>query len=194
MHTPSNRAAPILLGLWALAAIVGVGLGVLNHLPFPPPLFVFLCVGASVALIVARPDIRHWVMELPLPQIVGFHLVRFVGFYFLWLASHGRLPDSFATPAGVGDIITAFGAVLLLVTGNAKPGKALLLWNIFGSIDILFVVANAIRVVVTDPVGFLEFYRLPLGLLPTFVVPVIIVSHGVVFRRIRSPLPLTPSP
>ena len=36
-----------------------------------------------------------------------------------------------------------------------------------------------------DPASLAEFFHLPLGLLPTFLVPLIIVSHLVVFLRLR---------
>lgn len=185
MTTPASRVGPWILLAWAAVAVTTVGMGFLTRIPFPPPVFVAAGVVFSVAMIILVPGVAAWLRDLDLRVILSFHLVRFVGAFFLWLASQGRLPDSFARPAGIGDIITAVWAAGLLVTGNAKPGKALLVWNLFGAVDILFVVFNAVRGIMTDPASFTEFYHLPLGLLPTFIVPVIIVSHGVVFLRLR---------
>ena len=186
MTTPASRVGPLILLAWAAVAVATVGMGFLTRVPFPPPVFVASGVLFALAMIVLVPGVAAWLRELDLRVILSFHLVRFVGAFFLWLAVQGRLPYSFARPAGIGDIITAVWAAGLLVTGYARPGKALLFWNLFGVADILFVVFNAVRGIMTDPASFTEFYHLPLGLLPTFIVPVIIVSHGVVFLRLRS--------
>src|SRR5689334_9296564 len=47
--------------------------------------------------------IRAWVEAVDLRWLVGFHLTRFVGIYFLILGADGRLPFGFAQPAGIGD-------------------------------------------------------------------------------------------
>ena len=184
MTTPS-RAGPLILALWLLVATITVAMGLLAQVPFPPPVFVGAGVLFAVVCVVIVPGVAAWLRDLDLRVLLSFHLIRFVGVFFLWLAAQGRLPDAFARPAGIGDILTAVWAAGLLVTGNARPGKALLVWNIIGTADILFVVFNALRGIMTDPAAFGEFYHLPLGLLPTFIVPVIIVSHGVVFLRLR---------
>ena len=185
--TSSTRTAPAILAAWFLVAFATVYAGVLTQVPFPPPVFVAAGVIFSLAMIVLVPGVAAWLRDVDLRWILSFHLVRFVGAFFLWLAAQGRLPDSFAKPAGIGDIITAVWAAGLLATGYARPGRALLIWNLFGIADILFVVVNAVRGIMTQPAAFTEFYKLPLGLLPTFIVPVIIVSHLVVFVRNRAP-------
>ena len=186
MSAPANRLAPTLILLWGLGAAVFVQLEMLWRVPFPPPVFV----GAGVLLLlifaVVVPGFAAWMKTVDIRVILAFHLVRFVGFYFLWLATVGRLDPLFAVGAGIGDIITAVGATGLLLLPDAREGKWLLIWNIVGLVDIILVVANAARVVLTDPAGFLEFFSLPLGLLPTFIVPLIIVSHLVVFLRLRT--------
>jgi hypothetical protein len=61
-----------------------------------------------------------------------------------------------------------------------------LIWNVVGLIDILFVVVTAARIVMSEPETMTEFFHLPLGLLPTFIVPIIIVTHIVIFVRLRN--------
>ena len=51
--------------------------------------------------------------------------------------------------------------------------------------DILFVVVTAARLGLADPASMMELTHLPLSLLPTFLVPLIIASHVVVFVRVR---------
>jgi len=185
MSAPANRLAPTLILVWGIAALLWVQQGMLERVPFPPPVFVgagvlFLLVSAVVV-----PGFAAWMKQVDLRVILGLHLVRFVGFYFLWLSSQGRLDPFFANSAGIGDIVTALGATVLLVLPAAREGKWLLAWNILGLVDILFVVVNAARTVMHDPASLAEFFHLPLGLLPTFLVPLIIVSHLVVFLRLR---------
>ncbi|HEX7918340.1 MAG TPA: hypothetical protein VF454_03005 [Gemmatimonadales bacterium] len=185
MSAPANRLAPALLLVWGLAATAFVGMGMLPRMPVYPPVFVGLGILLCLIFLVFVPGFAAWMKTVDIRWILAFHLVRFVGIYFLILASQGRLELLFARSAGIGDIITAVGAVLLLLVPALREGKALLWWNLFGFADILLVVFNAARVVLTTPEQFREFFHLPLGILPTFVVPVIIVSHVVVFFRLR---------
>lgn len=181
----SSRVGPLILLLWLAAAVAGVGMGLLFRVPFPPPVFVGIGLLFSLLCVVLVPGVGAWLRDLDTRAILAFHLVRFVGIYFLWLMGQGRLDPLFARQAGIGDIVTAVGAVLLLIIPSFRARKGLMIWNVIGFVDILLVVVNAMRVVLTAPAGFAEFYRLPLGLLPTFVVPAIIVSHVVVFLRLR---------
>jgi hypothetical protein len=48
-------------------------------------------------------------------------------------------------------------------------------------IDILLVLGNGMRLFTRDPGIGVAFTRLPLALLPTFVVPIVITSHVLLF-------------
>jgi hypothetical protein len=52
------------------------------------------------------------------------------------------------------------------------------------ALDILFVVATASRLALGDPDSMNALLRLPLSLLVTFLVPIIIADHVMVFWRI----------
>ena len=58
----------------------------------------------------------------------------------------------------------------------------LLVWNVAGLLDILGVLGNAVRLFVADPAFVEPFTSLPLAILPTFVVPIVIVSHVLLFN------------
>ena len=184
MSAPANRLAPALLLGWGLAATAFVGAGMLPRMPFLPPVFVGLGVLLMLLFVVFVPGFAAWMKTVDIRWVLGFHLVRFVGIYFLILASQGRLDDYFAKTAGIGDIITATGAVALIFIPILREGLGLKIWNAFGFADILFVVFNAARVVRSAPERFTEFFHLPLGLLPTFMVRVIVVSHVVILFRL----------
>lgn len=185
MSAPANRLAPALLLVWGLAATAFVGMGMLSRMPFPPPVFVGLGILLALIFLIFVPGFAAWMKTVDIRWILGFHLVRFVGIYFLILASQGRLDTYFARTAGIGDIITAAAALALILIPAGRDGIALKLWNAFGFADILFVVFNAARGIRSAPDGFTEFFHLPLGLLPTFIVPVIVVSHVVILFRLR---------
>jgi hypothetical protein len=128
-------------------------------------------------------------MSVDLRALVLFHITRFVGIYFLILYSRGKLPYDFAVPGGWGDIAVAVYAVLISV--YVKPegvaGWSLyLLWNVLGFADISFVVITAARLALSNPGSMGELLKLPLALLPTFIVPVIIFTHLVIFARLYS--------
>jgi hypothetical protein len=108
-------------------------------------------------------------------------LTRFVGFYLLYLYSNRQLPNAFAVRGGIGDILVATLACVLLVFANSKP--ALIAWNILGSIDILDVVITVARSESAVPGSMHQLDHFPLVLLPTFIVPLIIVIHGLIFYR-----------
>lgn len=60
----------------------------------------------------------------------------------------------------------------------------LLTWNTLGLIDIVFVVASALRFGLKDWQSMHMLGELPLSLLPTFLVPLIIASHVLIFVRL----------
>ncbi len=112
-----------------------------------------------------------------------------MGIYFLWLHSLGRLPFAFAVPGGWGDIIVAIAALLLLVfalpIAYVSQWWTVLAWNVIGLLDILFVIATGMRIGLQDMQQMIELTAFPLSLLPTFIVPLIIVTHVLIFVRLR---------
>lgn len=181
----SHRVVIILL-IWCLsAALVGV-LGVLASVH--PPLPQLILFGLVALLLIAyglSSEFRRWLSSIPLKWLVCVHLVRFVGFYFLWLYEHGQLPFAFAVLGGWGDIVVATLALVLLVL---RPRSRMIyqVWNTLGFADILFVVSTATRLALEDSASMAALLRFPLSLLPTFIVPLIIFTHIVIFLRLKS--------
>src|SRR3954471_2727699 len=132
--------------LWLVAAIALGFSGLLRHVRPPgPQLMIFGLTGALVAAYWLSRSFREWLKVRDLRAIVALHVTRYVGFYFLWLYGRDELPYRFAVPGGWGDIIVATGAVVILASwssfGRRRP--VLLVWNVYGFVDILFVVATA---------------------------------------------------
>jgi hypothetical protein len=131
-------------------------------------------------------SIKGWALDIDLRWRVLFHVTRlFAGAYFLVLCQGGKLPCSFARPAGWGDIVVAVLALAVVGAVRTEFAKTLLLtWNTLGLIDIIFVVFSALRFGLKDGQSMHTLRGLPLSLLPTFLVPIIIASHVLIFVRL----------
>ena len=181
------------LGWLLVAGALGAAC-IMRSLPaFAAPVAV---VGLTMALLIAAwrsLELAAWLSQLDERWIIALHLTRFVGIYFLYLHARRQLPYAFAVPGGWGDITVASLAAILLAAGgprNVVLRRACIAWNVFGLIDILFVVVTAARLVLTDPASMTPLLRLPLSLLPTFLVPLLIASHVVLgIRLARSARP-----
>jgi hypothetical protein len=176
------RSIPVLLSWLFLSAAIGAS-GLLSRLPAPavPALLLVLTLCTLLMYFRSRP-FGNCVKSIALPVLVLFHLTRFVGFYFLLLYEAGRLPYEFAVLGGWGDIAVAATAGLAALSGSPR---VLWIWNAFGLADILFVVTTAVRLNFQRPGSMAELAHLPLSFLPTFLVPLIIASHVVIFDRLR---------
>ena len=183
-----STAVLIGLGVWlAVAAALGAS-GRLQGLQPPIPQLTLLGLTAGALLVTARvPAVRAWAVSVDTRVLVAFHLTRFVGAYFLVLYRRGELPYAFAVPGGWGDILVASLALLLLLGGPPDTVgrlRAYVAWNVLGLLDILFVVATAARLGFAAPASLEALLRLPLSLLPTFLVPLIITSHVLLAIRL----------
>jgi hypothetical protein len=130
--------------------------------------------------------VKVWALNIAFRWLVLFHVTRlFAGVYFLVLCQRNQLPCEFARPAGWGDIVVA---VLAPAVVGAMPTqfakKLLLIWNTLGLIDIVFVVSSALRFGLNDWQSMHSLREFPLSLLPTFLVPLIIASHILIFVRL----------
>ncbi len=189
------RALGVLL-VWFAAAVLAGASGVLaaRQPPFLQMVLVAL-VLALLALFQWVPTFQSWALGLDIRALVLLHVTRVVGIYFLVLHGQGALPWAFAVPGGWGDILVA--ALALLVVWRAPRRGfagwvAYATWNLLGLLDILFVVVTATRLAMAEPGSMRALTVLPLSLLPTFLVPLIIATHVVIFVRLARSRRLTP--
>ena len=193
-----TKTLVLILAIWFALALVVSSFGFFRNASAPAvagtvwgltAFALFVCWFRALAVSESRPN-----TEINLRWLIVPHLARFVGVYFLILGSNGQLPNAFARPAGVGDILTAAAATLILVFPTLRNRPVLFLWNTFGLVDIILVVFLALRSGLRDWLSMAPLREFPLSLLPTFVVPIIITSHLVIFIRLarsRSLLPTT---
>jgi hypothetical protein len=184
-----SKTARVILVLWfCLALIVGIS----GRFRVAPASVVAATVWTLTAIALFAswklPAIRSWIALVDLRWLIALHLTRFVGFYFLSLYQRDQLPEGFAVPGGIGDIVVAFIAGMILVVSKLRDSRTVvLLWNAFGLVDIVFVAFSALRFGLKDWQSMAPLRELPLSLLPTFLVPLIIVSHVLIFVRVVGP-------
>lgn len=153
------------------------------------PLILIAALSAAVLVLFWTPTaFRAWALAVDIRALAAIHVTRFVGIYFLVLYGRGELPYAFAVPGGWGDIAVAVTALAVCVFVPRGGGRGVILaWNVFGLLDILMVVVTAARLGMADPQSMGALLRLPLSLLPTFLVPIIIATHIIIFVRLWRP-------
>lgn len=194
--TPRLRSGSVLLAglVWLLLAVALGASGRLQTVRPPTPQVILLTLTAGLILAGTRVSaLRDWAWSVDPRWLVGLHLTRFVGIYFLVLHARGELPWAFAVPGGWGDILVATLALLVLLSGPPdapRRRRVYITWNLLGLTDIVLVVATAARLGVTEPTLMRALLQLPLSLLPTFLVPLIICTHVLLLLRLgRAPEP-----
>jgi len=106
------------------------------------------------------------------------HAFRHIGMVFLVPGIVAQpLPTSFAAPAAYGDLLSGVLALLALVAlRTGWRGATALVWifNVVGTVDLL----NALRHADAVPDMGAAWY------IPTFVVPLLLVTHFMIFARL----------
>ncbi|HUJ44181.1 MAG TPA: hypothetical protein VLW52_11285 [Opitutaceae bacterium] len=177
----------LVLWFWFIAALVVGRLELLARLPAPgTQVILFALAALLLAAYFGIPAVRAWAEALDLRGLVLLHLTRFVGIYFLILYRRGELPYAFAVPGGWTDIIVASLAlgVILLPLRQELRRQAFLIWNTIALVDLLIVAATAARIERSQPWQLEPFQHLPLSMLPTFLVPLLIATHAVIYARL----------
>jgi hypothetical protein len=174
--------------VWLLAALWAGQQQLLARLPAPAGPGLIVLLSAAVLVCYFRTtNFRAWVDGLDLRSLVVLHVTRFVGFYFLLLYRRGELPYAFAVPGGWGDILTALlaGLICFVPLKPALRRRAITIWNAIGFVDLLLVVSTAGRLLVENRAQLRALTYLPLSLLPTFLVPLLIATHVIIYLRLR---------
>jgi len=124
----------------------------------------------------ARQTRREALFWLTLP-----HAFRYIGLVFLVPGVVAQpLPSEFANPAAYGDLLTSVLALVALValrTGWKGALAVVWLFNVVGTVDLL----NALRHLDIVPNLGAAWY------IPTFFVPLLLVTHVMIFVRLLKP-------
>jgi hypothetical protein len=125
------------------------------------------------------PALRNQPRVLALQPLLLLHSFRFIGLAFLVPGVVSQaLPDAFARPAAYGDLIAALLALLALAGLRSRLGIGLVwVFNLWGSADLLFAFFQGLIGVGFEPGQLGAAY-----FIPTVVVPLLFITHGLVFR------------
>jgi hypothetical protein len=187
-----TRGLGAVFGGWALGALALSVAGVISPaLPRPIlPLLIWLPPVLFVFAFVRSAGVREAVRVLDLRIAILWHVCRIpFGVAFIVLEAQGAIDPTFAKIAGPGDILAGLGALvaMLLVPTTTKRRRLIVLaWNTLAFLDILLVFLTAQRILFFGG-GFAAlapFTRVPYSLLPTLVVPMILITHFVVFAKL----------
>jgi len=118
-----------------------------------------------------------------LRPLLILHSFRFIGLAFLVPGVVSPdLPPAFAHSAAYGDIVAAILALLsLLLLPNASGVAVAWLFSLWGSADLLNAFYQA------NHAGLLAGQLGAAFFLPTFVVPLLLITHGLAFRILLLP-------
>lgn len=179
---------------WLLASATFAASGALAYLPgLAIPAMIWGLALSALAWILSRPDVRQFLAHADLgPAFVLQALRAPVGAGFLLLKD--ELDPGFVAIAGPGDIIAGAGAVLAWGVWRLNESRGLarwivLGWNTVALIDILMVMFTAAQVMlfgggIAAMQGFLRF---PMPMIPSLLVPLILLTHLWIFVRVGWP-------
>lgn len=132
--------------------------------------------------LVSRPLVTDILKKIPLHKIVALSAYRIVGMLFLYLYfSSGALSRGFAMNAGWGDIATALSALALawfIWKQRPFPSAALILWSVFGILDLIGAPLSALAY------GPQQLVSFPLGLIPVFLGPPFGIALHIITLRV----------
>jgi hypothetical protein len=124
------------------------------------------------------PELRDQPRLQALSPLLVLHSFRFTGLAFLVPGVVSpELSAAFARPAAYGDLMAAVLALLALAGLQTKLGILLVwLFNLWGTADLLyaFYTGNTVGLV-PGQLGAAYF-------IPTVIVPLLLITHGLVFR------------
>lgn len=141
----------------------------------------------TLVSLLAKWFLAPWLREKTQSQAMFWltlpHATRYIGMVFLVPGVvSASIPGSFATAAAYGDLAAGVLALVALIALRHRwAGTMALVWlfNIVGTVDLL----NALRQ--ADAVPYLE----AAWYIPTFWVPVLLVTHFMMFARLlRKPV------
>jgi hypothetical protein len=143
-----------------------------------------LVLSIFVYALIAKWYVVPWLADKPMEQaliaLIFPHALRHVGLtFFAPGVVAGSLPESFAYAAAYGDLISGLLAIACLFALRNRWALMLpLVWvfNVVGSLDLL----NALRQAEAIPYLEATWY------IPTFFVPVLLVTHVMIFARLLS--------
>jgi hypothetical protein len=186
----------VVLTPWFVMAVTLAATGAVTPSGFGTP-----GVGLAVALpIVIGVIAMRWsafrtaLAGIPLTVLIGVNIIRVLGVFFVILYANGRLPAPFAPSAGWGDMMTGVAAVpvTLLVAQRAAGWRPVAFaWNVFGTADLIAAIGLGVASAADSPIPLVTggpdttlMAQLPMFIIPSFLVPLLMLTHIAVYARL----------
>lgn len=187
---PASRSLVVGIVVWLSVALVVASTDMM--IAFRPlvAVMVFGAIAAGVVVYRRGGALRELADRIDLRVPILIHLVRAaIGVQILITTEAGIIPALFGHRAGPGDIaigVLALGAALCVPATSALRRRAIAAWCVLGIVDLViaFSTGQYLIFVLDDPRMTL-IGKLPWSLLPTIVVPLMILSHLLVLARLR---------
>ena len=163
--------------------------------PFPlvGPMVVLPPIIVGIAAMLSS-RVRATLLAVPTELLIGLNAIRVFGGLFVILAAVGRLSGPFPYFAGWGDVIVGLTAIPLAMRaarGSASPA-AIFGWNAFGALDLITAVTlgtlstkGFVMQIFTGGPGSTAVQHMPWLLIPTVLVPLYLITHGIIFAQLR---------
>ena len=129
------------------------------------------------------PKLRHRDRAEALRPLLILHSFRFMGLAFLVPGVVSpELPSSFAHAAAYGDLVAAILALLALISLPSAAGVAIAwIFNLWGAADLFNAFYQA------NHAGLMAGQLGDGYFLPTFIVPLLLITHVLAFRILLQP-------
>lgn len=140
-----------------------------------------IILGAWIIPALITWSYKHELKNLNQKSLVFLQIFRLIGALFILEMVRGNIPESFAIPAGIGDIIVGLFA-LYLFCSQTFTRSGLLTLIVLGMLDFIFAFVFGFTSLPGPQQLFaFNFYNqinlFPTGLIPLFLVPCAIVFH-----------------
>lgn len=177
----------LILTAWlVLVVVLGAKDSMFRPRGTPPLPILIAAAGPVVAFLMAYFGLRPFralVHSADLRLLTAIQSWRVGGFAFVVLTLHGILPGAFSWPAGLGDIAVGVTAPWVMLALIRRPGFStgalFAAWNVLGILDL--VVAVGLGVMNSwfpaGPITTGAMARMPLVLIPAFLVPLFVMMH-----------------
>jgi len=190
--TNDARVTISLIAAWFIAVLAAAARHVFTTDPSHPPIALGLAVLLPIATFslwfATSEPFRRFALALNPRTLTTVQSWRTGGFVFLVLYTYGILPGLFAWPAGLGDFaIGATASLVALKFANPSHRSSFIRWQALGILDLVTAVTLGATASLIDPRGTptTAMTVLPLSLIPTFVVPLLLIVHLICIAQAR---------
>jgi hypothetical protein len=173
----------VLLAAWLGIVVFAASAGIFGPGRIPPPAAIAVPLLVFAVWVAFSRSFREYVLSPDVRTLTFLQAWRIIGFAFVIGGAYRILPNSFALPAGWGDVLVGLTAPLAaLFLSRPDRARAFVAWQLLGMLDLVVAVTTAVLAsgAVGPVAGGLtsrELFVLPYSLIPTFGVPMVMIFH-----------------